>query len=686
MGDPSLGKLAGRHRLEAWGLRLGMPKVGAELESFTQWSPELQARCVGDARLTKVLWQFLKPDGQTQAALSLEHRVAMICDRIATDGVSFDTPAAEHLCARWVIRRTQLEAQLRRQFPEVQNWNSRGQIIALIMARGWVPEQYTENGKPKLDEEALDAVAAIWPELADLSEFFALGRLIATIAGGEKSCCSHAAADGRIHTAPIHIRTPHSRAQYASPNLGGIPNPKKGARFGSECRTLFAAREGWVMVACDQNGLQDRGLAHYLTEFDGGAYAQLFVNGADTHWLTANALGLISEGTERDKAHPVHTAVRERAKRFRYAFLYGAGAPRIGRIILDTCRVARAIDPDSKLLAKFFGTAEHPNEATLQQVGKRVLDRFMAATRGLVPLRNSLRQQAATRQWVLGLDGRCVPTGAEYKALNRLVTASEAVICKQWLVGVYDEMSARFRYGADGDAYITLWLHDELVVSCRREIAEQVAEILVRHARKAGEHYGLKVPLDAEYKIGRNWAGDPISKSNGPEPPNSLAEPALEADPGAPEPDGILEHTKANVRPELEPEAGRGPEPAPALEPQPEPEPDPNPRRKPETHQIDFTQARLPAALIPLTTQPRWVCWRWEWRKGRWTKPPIQPGSGFPAYAKNNDPSTWGTYAEAVKRVIDGGADGVGFCLSGSDVAAVDLDHCRDHANVAPWA
>jgi len=79
------------------------------------------------------------------------------------------------------------------------------------------------------------------------------------------------------------------------------------------------------------------------------------------------------------------------------------------------------------------------------------------------------------------------------------------------------------------------------------------------------------------------------------------------------------------------------------------------PKRKPDTYQIDFAKASLPAALIPLTTQPRWVCWRWEWRKGKgtkgtWTKPPIQPGSGFPAYAKNNDPATWGTFNEAVQR------------------------------------
>lgn len=115
------------------------------------------------------------------------------------------------------------------------------------------------------------------------------------------------------------------------------------------------------------------------------------------------------------------------------------------------------------------------------------------------------------------------------------------------------------------------------------------------------------------------------------------------------------------------------------------------PKRKPDTYQIDFAKASLPAALIPLTTQPRWVCWRWEWRKGKgtkgtWTKPPIQPGSGFPAYAKNNDPATWGTFNEAVQRVTQGAAVGIGFCLLGSDIAAVDLDHCRDRTNVTAWA
>jgi hypothetical protein len=69
------------------------------------------------------------------------------------------------------------------------------------------------------------------------------------------------------------------------------------------------------------------------------------------------------------------------------------------------------------------------------------------------------------------------------------------------------------------------------------------------------------------------------------------------------------------------------------------------PPPKPKTHQIDFANTLLPAALAALTTQPRWVSWRWEWRAPKWTKPPLRPGGGFPAYAKNNLSSTWGSCA-----------------------------------------
>jgi hypothetical protein len=77
-GDPKLGKLRGLHRLEAWGARLGIPKIGTDIEDWSVWTPEMQARCAGDVAICKALWRFLQPDGYSQQALQLEHRVAEI--------------------------------------------------------------------------------------------------------------------------------------------------------------------------------------------------------------------------------------------------------------------------------------------------------------------------------------------------------------------------------------------------------------------------------------------------------------------------------------------------------------------------------------------------------------------------------------------------------------------------------
>jgi hypothetical protein len=111
---------------------------------------------------------------------------------------------------------------------------------------------------------------------------------------------------------------------------------------------------------------------------------------------------------------------------------------------------------------------------------------------------------------------------------------------------------------------------------------------------------------------------------------------------------------------------------------------------KPKTFNADL--AHLPAALIPLTGHRRWVVWRWEWRedksdKGRWTKPPRMAHDPR-RYAKTNDPTTWGSYADAVAAVAAREADGIGYMLLMSDIVAADLDHSRnpETGDIDPWA
>jgi DNA polymerase I-like protein with 3'-5' exonuclease and polymerase domains len=442
MADPALKKLRGRYSLEAWGLRLGMPKTGTDITDWSTWTPEMQARCVGDVLLCKKLYQFLQPDGYSQQALELEQRIAPICDQITAAGVPFDIAAAEQLKQKWVVRCAELEAQLLQQFSGT-NLNSRAQIGALLEARGWVPEKRTEKtGQPMINDELLETLPELYPEFTGLAEYLILRRRLAQLANGKEAWLKHISADGRIHGGLVHVGTPHFRAKHLNPNLAQVPNPKKGGLFATECRALFRASNDWVFVACDQANLQDRGYAHYLTDFDGGAYAKAFLEGKDQHWQSAIALDLASEGVKRDKTDKLHTAIREGAKRFRYAFLYGAGAEKAGRIIHDTTRAMRQIDLNNGLQQRFFGESAHPNQAILKKVGANARNKFMAATPGLRKLREKLEACARRCGCLPGLDGRRVPVRALYSALNFIVTSSEAIICKRWLVRTYDELRA----------------------------------------------------------------------------------------------------------------------------------------------------------------------------------------------------------------------------------------------------
>lgn len=97
----------------------------------------------------------------------------------------------------------------------------------------------------------------------------------------------------------------------------------------------------------------------------------------------------------------------------------------------------------------------------------------------------------------------------------------------------------------------------------------------------------------------------------------------------------------------------------------------------------------LPEELRAL---PHWVLWRWETAKakkdgtpGKLTKVPFQSNG---KKAKPNDPSTWVDYDTALHAFRTGDFDGVGFCLMGAELAAFDIDDCRnpETGQIHPWA
>lgn len=94
-------------------------------------------------------------------------------------------------------------------------------------------------------------------------------------------------------------------------------------------------------------------------------------------------------------------------------------------------------------------------------------------------------------------------------------------------------------------------------------------------------------------------------------------------------------------------------------------------------------------ALERLKQRRQWVAWKYKTRAAgqKPTKPPVDPHTG--KWAKVNDPTTWGTYDEAINRRDVDNLSGVGYVLTLADkMTGIDLDRVRDYTSgvLAPWA
>ena len=78
-------------------------------------------------------------------------------------------------------------------------------------------------------------------------------------------------------------------------------------------------------------------------------------------------------------------------------------------------------------------------------------------------------------------------------------------MAKQWLVEV-DRMAAErgWVYGKNWERLG--FIHDEQNFQVRTEIAEEFGKMVVEAATKAGEFFGFKCPIGAEYNVGKTWA------------------------------------------------------------------------------------------------------------------------------------------------------------------------------------
>ena len=454
------------HSLAAWGQRLGFAKG-----DFTDFdgglTDEMLEYCIQDTKVTAELYKHLTQEMEndfSKESITLEHEVAIIIAGQERNGFRLDMPKSIQLLSELKTKLDIIQVEMERIFPpRVEsgrthktsgkalkdivtpfNPGSRQQIAERLQEKGWKPKKRTEKGSVIVDEEVLASLD--YPEAKALAEYMMLQKRIAQV----ESWIDAVQDDGRVHGRVITNGAISGRATHMSPNMAQVPNMD--AVYGKECRALWTVDEGNALVGVDLAQLELRCLAHYMHDED---YTNTLLSG-DIHEKNRQAAGLSSRGE---------------AKRFGFAFLYGAGGAKIGEIL--NCSAKE---------------------------GQAVINRYLKAMPKLKRLRDKVERMSA-KGTIPGLDGRRLNIRSAHSAVNTLLQGAGAIVSKQWLVCVQQTLRRRkipYR--------LVAWVHDEIQIETSKADAEIVGQICVEAARAAGVVLKTRCPMDAEYNVGTNWS------------------------------------------------------------------------------------------------------------------------------------------------------------------------------------
>ena len=515
-------KLYGSHSLKAYGYRMGELKgtYGEQEDAWDKFTPEMYEYNKQDVVVTLKLFNKLMSKGYPIKAIQLEHDIAWVMAKQERNGFVFDKDAAVKLYADLSAKRQEIYDDL---VSEVGSWtvykgdkvykrdnakkgikagvpypkyeevtfnpNSRAHIAKVLMDRGWIPEEMTPTGSPKVDEDTLKSAMDI-PMTQKILDFLLINKRIAQLAEGDNAWLKMMTEDDdgyyRIHGSVNPNGAVTGRATHSYPNVAQVPAGR--SPYGMECRSLFTVPDGWYQAGIDASGLELRCFGSFLFPFDGGAYIKEILEG-DIHTHNQKMAGL---------------PTRDQAKTMIYCMLYGGGDGKLGEVINGTAK-------DGKELKERFFKSVPAYKKLCSSIEKALVESSeWVGSVNKVKWRKRVHpdnHNLDITHHILGLDRRLVYVRSPHSALNTILQSAGALICKKWVCLVEENMrKAGYKHGWDGDFAMMAWVHDEVQVACRtKEIAEDCVRIAQESMRQTQEFFKFNCQLDTEGSVGKNW-------------------------------------------------------------------------------------------------------------------------------------------------------------------------------------
>ena len=446
------------HSLSAWGERLGFPK--GDHTDFEYYSPEMLEYCKQDVRVTRKVAQELSKEGDKFSSKSyiLERKIRAIVDQQESNGFSFNLREAISFLATLEEEEQSLKDQAQEMFEPTEvklktktkyipfNIGSRKQIAERLMERGWEPINHTEKGNVIVNEDVLSKIDM--PEAEMFSRYFLLQKRTGLIKAWIEACQEDNRVRGRVMT----LRTVTGRMAHNSPNMAQVPAVY--SPYGKECRSLWTVSnpDTHTLIGTDASGLELRCLAHYMNDPD---FTNEVLNG-DVHTANMKAAGLTN---------------RDQAKTFIYAFLYGAGPAKIGKVVGGSAKA-----------------------------GQQLITKFLSNIPKIKKLRDNVAKWSKDGT-IPALDGRLLHIRSEHAAVNTLLQGAGAIICKQWLVHITERIRK-----SGVDAKLVASIHDEYQFEVAKKDAQRFGQITKDAMQETEKTLKVKCPLDCEFKIGKTWS------------------------------------------------------------------------------------------------------------------------------------------------------------------------------------
>ncbi len=426
----------------------------------------------GDAAgCAEALWQLepalrreLEQQGMTKLYEEMEFPLATVLYKMEKRGIAIDRQQLEQFGTMLAERVAACEEVIYRFAEEKFNINSPAQLGKILFEKlGLPPVKKTKTGY-STNADVLEKLKGKHPIIPAIMDYRLLSKLKSTYADGLMAVIGQ---DGRIRTTFQNLVTATGRLSSTEPNLQNIPVRSD---LGAEIRKMFIPKAGCVLVDADYSQIELRVLAHIA---DDQGMQKAFIEGQDVHTVTASQVFGVPQSE-------VTSLQRRHAKAVNFGIVYGIS---------------------EFSLAEDIGVSRYE--------AKEYIESYLTNYRGVRAYMKNVVMDARETGCTTTLYGRKryipelkasnfnIRQAAERVTLNTPIQGTAADIIKLAMLRVEKALEEAYP-----QAQLLLQVHDELIVECPEEIAAEVAALVSREMEAVAQ---LKVPLNAEAKIGKSW-------------------------------------------------------------------------------------------------------------------------------------------------------------------------------------